>query len=135
MRYLDIKNFMGVISKDHVPEITKHGLYVVNLDDRTGPGTHWVVLCIEPDIIFYFDSFGMPPPTEVINLSGGSYIANTSQFQHMDSVLCGYFCIFFAHRYSQIKEKDNEDKYLQIVSPLKKNNTKYNENFIKHYFI
>ena len=135
MNYLNIKNFNGVISRNQVPQIMEYGLYVVNLDDDTGPGTHWVVICVNHDIVFYFDSFGMKPPAEVIKLSNNSYIANTSQYQHMDSVLCGYFCIFFAHRYSQIKEENNRKKYIQILKPLKKNNTTYNENLIKHYFI
>ena len=39
---------------------------IINLDDQTGPGTHWVCYVISPRNVIYFDSYGLPPPKEFI---------------------------------------------------------------------
>ncbi len=39
---------------------------IINLDDNTGPGTHWVAYAIDPRSIIYFDSYGLAPPKEFI---------------------------------------------------------------------
>ncbi|KAI8117932.1 hypothetical protein CVS40_10306 [Lucilia cuprina] len=41
---------------------------IVNLDDKSGPGTHWVAYYKNHNYKEYFDSFGdLQPPIEVIN--------------------------------------------------------------------
>lgn len=42
---------------------------MVDLDDQIRPGTHWVAMNIKPDVIEYFDSFGLNCLTEVVQLS------------------------------------------------------------------
>ena len=37
---------------------------IMNLEDNNGNGFHWV--CILSQDKYYFDSFGLPPPVEVI---------------------------------------------------------------------
>ena len=94
VRYLRIKNFNGVLSLDKIDGQTKKGYYIMNLDDGKGPGTHWVGLKISPKIIEYFDSFGLNCPMEVISLSNklkSNYIYNSTQYQDLKSVLCGYY--------------------------------------------
>jgi hypothetical protein len=62
---LAIKNFRGVFMKDqlpHQPNKTETG--IINLDNSTGPGTHWVAYAIDPRGIVYFDSYGLAPPKE-----------------------------------------------------------------------
>ena len=43
-------------------------MYIINLDSKIGPGTHWVSVIIESNRLLYFDSFGLIPPYELINL-------------------------------------------------------------------
>ena len=49
--------FNGVYFKDNLPKI-KDGAYVINRDEYSDIGTHWVALCINNDVT-YFDSFGV----------------------------------------------------------------------------
>ena len=37
---------------------------IINLDNSSGPGTHWVAYAIDPRGIVYFDSYGLAPPKE-----------------------------------------------------------------------
>ena len=44
---------------------------VVNLDDKSGPGTHWVAYRKLGTDVTYFDSFGnLKPPKELIHYLG-----------------------------------------------------------------
>ena len=60
------KKYDGVFSRDNIPN--QNGMYIINLDSKFGLGTHWVSVIIEPKRILYFDSFGLIPPYELINL-------------------------------------------------------------------
>ena len=37
----------------------KYVQYVINLDEYSDVGTHWIVLCILDNDTIYFDSFGV----------------------------------------------------------------------------
>ena len=50
--------FNGVYSRDNLPKI-KVGAYVVNLDEYSDIGTHWIALFASNDNVTYFDSFGV----------------------------------------------------------------------------
>ena len=56
-KYQNEPRFNGVYFKDNLPKI-KDGAYVINLDENSDIGTHWVALCINNDVT-YFDSFGV----------------------------------------------------------------------------
>ena len=45
--------FNGVYSSDNLPKV-KNGVYVINLDEQSDIGTHWITLYVT-----YFDSFGV----------------------------------------------------------------------------
>ena len=131
MKYLKIKNFQGVVSRDKIINCINEGFYVVNLDTSAGPGTHLVAMCIKPDIIEYFDSFGLNCPEEVIYLSdilGVNYIYNSSQYQDLMSVLCGYYCIYW------INEIYKEKSYYDAIKVFDITDTKYNEKLVKLLF-
>ena len=51
MKYLKIKSFLGVYSRNKIQNCTKEAIYVVNLDDNKGPGTQLVALYIKQHII------------------------------------------------------------------------------------
>ena len=50
--------FNGVYSRDNLPKI-KDGAYVINLDEYSDIGTHWVALYVNNSDVTYFDSFGV----------------------------------------------------------------------------
>ena len=104
----------------------------MNIDDNTGPGTHWVVMYIKPNIIEYFDSFGLNYPEEVIHLSDilrVNYLYNSSQFQNFNSVVCGYYCLYW------INELYKGKSYYDLIKTFKRKDANYNEQLIKNYFM
>ena len=63
--------FNGVYSRDNLPNKTKDGAYVINLDEYSDIGTHWIALYVKNNDITYFDSFGIEYiPKEIIKFIG-----------------------------------------------------------------
>lgn len=91
--------FKGVFSRNQLPTKIEKGNYIINLDDNTGPGTHWVAVSnVLKDKCVYFDSFGVYIPEEVVKFmktSGKEIIRNMYRIQAKKSVMCGYYCIDF----------------------------------------
>ena len=56
--YQNEPRFNGVYSRDNLPKI-KDGAYVINLDEWSDIGTHWVALCVHNNDVTYFGSFGV----------------------------------------------------------------------------
>ena len=67
---------------------------IFNLDSKIGSGTHWVSVIIESNRILYFDSFGLPPPYELINLRS-EYYYNFFQYQPIKSFYVVIIVYFF----------------------------------------
>ena len=55
--YQNEPRFNGVYSRDNLPKI-KDGAYIINLDEYSDIGTHWVALYVQNNNVTYFDSFG-----------------------------------------------------------------------------
>ena len=52
--------------RDELTNMSKHTNNVImNFEDNNGNGSHWVCIFNSQDK-YYFDSFGLPPPVEVI---------------------------------------------------------------------
>ena len=51
--------FNGVYSRDNLPDKIKDGTYVINLDEYSDIGTHWIVLYVNNKTVTYCDSFGV----------------------------------------------------------------------------
>ena len=119
--------FNGVYSRNNLHSEIKDGAYVINLDEHSDIGTHWVALYVKNNDITYSDSFGVEHiPKEVIKFIGSkNIIANVFRIQAYDSIMCGYFCIGFinfmlsgrklteyTNLFSLIDFKRNDDKIL-----------------------
>ena len=98
------KRFGGVFARDTLPTTTETKkknsdcFYVVNLDSRNEPGSHWVVLhtCGGRHQSEYFDSYGWPPQKkEFIKFMKDKYIHSVKELQHPFSTVCGQWCMFF----------------------------------------
>jgi hypothetical protein len=109
---------LGVFPADRLP--TAHRLhmalanapkccFVANTDPANQPGKHWVLfvatkargrICLE-----YFDSYGLPMPmyadlyaTCIRNdFLSMITVVSTVQLQDINSFVCGYYCLLFAH--------------------------------------
>ena len=56
--YQNEPRFNGVFLRDNLPKI-KDGAYIINLDEYSDIGTHWVALYVNNNDLTYFDSFGV----------------------------------------------------------------------------
>ena len=88
--------FNGVYSRDNQPKI-KDGAYVINLDEYSDIGIHWISLYVLNNNVTYFDSFGVGNiPQEIKAFIGNKNIkTNIFRIQSYDSIMSGYFCIGF----------------------------------------
>ena len=57
--YQNESKFNGVYSRDNLPDKIKDGAYIINLDEYSDVGTHWVSLYLSNNGVTYFDSFGV----------------------------------------------------------------------------
>ena len=95
--YENESRFNGVYSRDNLPNKIKDGAYVINLDEYSDIGTHWIALYVKNNDITYFDSFGVEHiPKEIIKFIGRkNVIVNIFRIQAYDSIMCGCFSIGF----------------------------------------
>ena len=95
-KYYHIKpRFNDVYPRDNLPKI-KDGAFIINLDEHSDIGTHWIALHIQNNVT-YFDSFRVEHiPKEIKTFIGNKNIkTNIFRIQAYDSIMCGYFCIGF----------------------------------------
>ena len=130
-KYQNKPRFNGVYLRDNLPKI-KDGAYIINLDEYSDIGTHWVALHVNNNDVTYFDSFGLEHvPKDIKAFIGHSLSITTNIFriQANDLVMCRYFCIGFID--FMLKGKTLTD-FTNLFSP---NNFKKNDNLILKYFM
>ena len=93
--------------RDGLPDSPKEGeCGVLNLDSSDGPGTHWTAWAVLGTHITYFDSYGLPPPKELVlywrsrwSLNAKPLLYSTMKIQNrQDPPVCGHLCIEFLKR-------------------------------------
>ena len=107
------------------------GAYVINLDEYSDIGTHWVSLWVNDKNVTYFDSLGVEHiPKEIKAFINNKNIkTNIFRIQAHESMMCRYFCIGFID--FMLKEKTLTE-YTNVFSP---NNFKKNDEIILNYFM
>lgn len=102
---LSIPEFRGVFLRDTLPrgKPRKIECGILNLDDSSGGGTHWVAWYKkDASIYYYFDSFGIQPPIELEKyLRSSRILYNTECIQPRDEVFCGHLCLYVLKRLSE----------------------------------
>ena len=87
-------------------------------------GTHWVVIFMNSHEVIYFESFGAEYiPKEIMEK-----IKNIFRIQNNNSIMCGFFCIFFIE---YMLNKKNLPDSTNLFSPW---DFKKNDEIIKSYF-
>ena len=75
--YQNEPRFNGVYSGDNLSDEIKDGVYVINLDEYSYIGTHWVALYVLNNDVAYFDSFGVEHiPKEIKKFINSKNIKN-----------------------------------------------------------
>ena len=144
--YQNESRFNGVYSRDNLTEIRDEA-YVINFDEYSDIGTHWVLLHVNNDDVTYFDSFGVEHiPKEIkafINCSSSFVLRPTLRdalqnkkiktnifgIQAYDSIMCGYLCIGFVDFMLAGKT------LTEFTNLFSSNNFKKNDDIILTYFM
>ena len=95
--YQNKSRFNSVYSRDNLSDKIKDRTYIINLNEFSDIGTHWVALYESNNDVTYFDSFGIEHiPKEIKTfISNKNIKTNIFRIQAYDSIMCGYFCIGF----------------------------------------
>ncbi len=82
--------------RDQLPsKPMKNETGIINLDNSSGKGTHWVAYAIDPRGVVYFDSYGLAPPKEfmryvsTITKSSPIFYSTLPTQQLNDPPICG----------------------------------------------
>ena len=131
MYYQNEPRFNGVSSRDNLPDKIKDRAYVINLDEYSDIGTHWIALYVNTKSVTYFDSFAVKHiPKEIKHfINNKNIITNIFIIQAYDSVMCRYFCIGFID--FMFKGNSLTD-FTNLFSP---NNFKKTDYIILNYFL
>ena len=99
IKQLKIKHFRGVFMRDNLPKKKRtKECGIVNLADSLSDGTHWVCYsAVDPGQNYYFDSYGLPPPLEIVQYLGDNLEYNIYQIQKSGQI-CGHLCLYFLNR-------------------------------------
>lgn len=115
---LKLKNFIGVFMRDElknkVPVHQECG--ILNLNTSKEPGSHWVCWYKDGNKKYYFDSYGLVPPLELVNYLKQPIIRNTSQVQTFSQTNCGQFCLYVLKRLSDGDSFINIETDLYIIN-------------------
>ena len=130
-RTIDSTTSYGVYSRDNLPNEIKDGAYVINLDEHSDIGTHWIALYVNAKTMTYFDSFRVEHiPKEIKKfINNKKIIGNIFRIQAYDLVMCGYYCIGFIHF---MLKSNNLTDFTNLFTP---NNFKKNDDIILNYFL
>lgn len=95
-----LPGWRGVFSRDTVPRLDGPEGFslILNLQRSDEPGSHWVAVYHEPRgrYVEYFDSFGAPPPEEVVRAKRRRPLLwSSSQLQDVRSSSCGWYAMDF----------------------------------------
>ena len=93
----------NVIQKDQLNKCQQinNTFYVINNQSSSvGSGSHWAALFLSKHVSIFFDSFGAPPSTEIVEYTKKfktkHLYYNNFIIQDLHSDNCGYFAVSFA---------------------------------------
>ena len=113
-----------------------NGNYIFNIN-QDGVMGQWVCCCIRNNIVYYFDSFGLPPSNEIMSFCRGKKIyINRNDVQHVDGIECGYYTLAFIHFF--LKYRGYKKHVIHAFTSMFFNDTTKNkvvlQTYIKKHF-
>ena len=69
----------------------------VDIDDGSMGGSHWTCFYIKDNKSFYYDSFGGNPDKFLLNQLPKMITYHNYKIQHINSKLCGSYCLYFLY--------------------------------------
>jgi hypothetical protein len=96
------KSFRGIFSIDTLPKYLKYRTFCIcNTDTHNGNRKHWICFIkSDKNTIECFDSLGISSDKKDLlkrycKFTGKHLTFNLNQFQKLDSITCGLFCVYF----------------------------------------
>lgn len=122
----NIPGFRGVISrsdfKKHYKLLKPGDSLIINLDPNYSQnGTHWVAFRIssEAPIAYYKDSFGAPPPSDIINsVTDRGLLYGNRIFQKMTESNCGKRSALFLKKMSDSAKNKREIETFEMIEKV-----------------
>ncbi len=95
--------FIGTYARDILPKYqikTKPCALIINTDESSKPGQHWISLFLTEGVAEYFDSFGFTfIHDDILKFLKRNKIKkliyNSKQLQSVTTSTCGAYCILF----------------------------------------
>jgi len=124
-----LHNFRGVFSIDAIPRLTSESSIIFNLSRVAEKGSHFVAIYLSRERLYFFDSLGIISylchptlQTELLRLT--QYydvpleIVIREPIQPMQSLFCGFYCIYFILLYDSAKPPQfRPDSFYMLQSP------------------
>ena len=118
------ESYLNTFSKDEIPLIQDNKCFIFNLQNSNQAGSHWIALSRNNNNIFIFDSFGVGhiPKNIYKTYKNFNIITNIYRIQHINSNLCGLFCILFC-----LYKVNNKNKFIEFLNLFNVSNYMKNE--------
>ena len=95
VKKLSLYWFRGALLRDTLPTNTKlNECVILNLDSSFGDDIHWMMWFKKGKENFYFDSYGVQPPSELIAYLKSPIFYNSERVLQNGEVFCGHVCLF-----------------------------------------
>ena len=126
---------LHIYTRDDLPYLQNRHKYkniIVNLD-KEGQ-THWTALHIRDKVAYYFDSFSMPPPMNIIHYCKNLKLdVNPIRIQHLNSTKCGEFCIFMLKEFNRRQTVYPKRTFQDIFRKFDNNDYKKNDLIVMNF--
>jgi len=89
---------------------------IINLHNSNQKGVHWSMIFVSKNNGYFFDSFGLPPPEEVIKFLKPlqNRLCSTFKLQEFDQKYCGIISLFVLYKLNKGL------KFTDIILDIKK---------------
>ena len=101
-KILKIKKFRGCYMRNEFSNLKCNNMEcgVLNLNLSNEPGSHWTCWFKMNEKQYYFNSFGLPPPKELVDYLRPAILYSTFQLQGINDENCGKWCLLVLKKLS-----------------------------------
>jgi hypothetical protein len=116
VKIFKITRFRGCYMRDELKNLKPGNIEcgVLNLNLSNESGSHWTCWFKVNNDKYYFNSFGLPPPKELVDYLGSPILYSTFQLQGMNDRNCGKWCLVI------LKNLNEGVDYVELILSLVK---------------